>query len=108
MGPRNNLRRVGHGKMSHGDDGDQIWGNPVTGGYGAQERLMVVEMGAQQRGGARGVLNLKRFATGATDFGWRWAHDGEGVSHRSSSTMVLNGVRSWVVTGCPPRPTATW
>jgi hypothetical protein len=38
----------------------------------------------------------------AMNFGWRWACDGEEMSHRSSSTVALNGVRSWAVTGCPP------
>jgi hypothetical protein len=31
--------------MSHDGDGDQIWGNPVTGGYGARERLAEGGMG---------------------------------------------------------------
>jgi hypothetical protein len=29
-----------------------------------------------------------------SEFGWRWARNGEGMSHRSSSIMELNGVRS--------------
>jgi hypothetical protein len=30
----------------------------------------------------------------APNFGRRWTHNGEGVSHRSSSTVALNGIRT--------------
>jgi hypothetical protein len=43
---------------------------------------------------------------GATNFGR--AHDCEEVSHWSSSSVALNGVKSRAVTGYTPRPTAMW
>jgi hypothetical protein len=33
------------------------------------------------------------------EFGWRWARDGEEMSHRSSSTVALNGVKVRAVNG---------